>query len=82
MNQTSTKNDVTLTVFTCVSERPSLVARLVLSRPTRYWFRWNSRSNWYNCSAENWVLARLGRSRSKALGKTSSLTVPFASAKK
>ena len=70
---------VPLLQFTCVSDNLSVFANSVLSLPTRYWFLWNSRSKWYNCSGEKVVLARLGLSRSRALGNTSSLTVPLAS---
>lgn len=64
---------------TWVSDSLSCFASCVLSFPTRYWFLWNSFSSWNSCSEEKVVLARLGRSRSRALGKTSSFIPPWAS---
>ena len=65
--------------YTCVSESLSRFDKSVLSLPTRYWFFWNSSSSSFSWSGENVVRARLGRSRSSALGNTSSFTLPLAS---
>ena len=70
---------ISFTVVTCVSVSESRCARSVLSRPTTYWLRRNSCSRRYSCSDEKVVRARLGRSRSSALGNTSSFSCPLES---
>ncbi|MEQ2216197.1 hypothetical protein XENOCAPTIV_012323 [Xenoophorus captivus] len=67
-------------LLTCVSDRFNCRASSVRSRPTTYWHRWNSSSSRYSCSAVKEVRVRLGRSRSRPLGKTISRMVPLASA--